>query len=523
LKFEKTIQEDHQAQVVVDVEPDQFEAAKRRAARKLSERGKIPGFRPGKAPYEVIRRYYSDEAIYEQAVDLLVDEVYPAMLKEAELNPAAPGTLEKLDKVEGTDLPKLTFKVPLMPEVNLGDYQSVRLPYEFTAPGKEKLDQALEELQQMYGTTETVEREIQEGDYILLDMKSEKEALTRTGFATMVRKEDRELEFPFVGFAHQLLGLKAGDSKAISHEFAEDDADETLAGQTVDMEVTVKTVRSMTLPELNDDFAKMLGQQYESLDALKETLAKDIEARARAEYDDGYYAQVVDKIKEGATIKYASQTLNHEAEHVVEDLRQRLAQQKLDLETYYKMRNTDATKFFEEEAKPVAKKRLERSLIMDEISRQEKIEVDNEALDQEFNNTLVDLQMQGVDINKIRGGKQGQQRVAEAVAMESANRLLTRRTLEKLKAIATGEYKPEPKPEEPAAETEAADAKAESKPAKKESAKKHALSEVEAPEKKEAKPSAKSAGKSSKSGASKKTSSKKTTNKSTAKKSTSKK
>jgi trigger factor len=505
LKFEKTIQEDHQAQVVVDVEADQLEAAKRRAARKLSERGKIPGFRPGKAPYEVIRHYYSDEAIYEQAVDLLVDDVYPEMLKAAELNPAAAGTLEKLDKVDGTDLPKLTFKVPLMPEVDLGDYQSVRLLYNFTAPGPEKLDQALEELQQMYGTTETVEREIQEGDYILLDMKSEKESLTRTGFATMVRKEDRDVEFPFVGFAHQLLGLKAGDSKTISHKFADDEKDETLAGQTADMEVIIKTVRSMTLPELNDDFAKTVGQQYESLDALKEALTKDIETRARAEYDDEYYGHVVDQIKEGATIKYASQTLNHEAEHVVDDLRQRLAQQGLDLETYYKMRSTDATKFFEDEAKPVAKKRLERSLIMDEISRQEKIEVDNESLDQEFNNTLVDLQMQGVNINKIRGGKQGQQRVAEAVAMESANRLLTRRTLERLRAIATGEYKPEPKLEEAATETEV-----ESKPAKKKSAK--------VSEKKEAKSSTKSAGKSSKSGASKKT-----TSKSTAKKSTSKK
>ncbi len=489
-------------------------------ARKLAERGKIPGFRPGKAPYEVIRRYYSDEAIYEQAVDLLVDEVYPVMLKEAELNPAAAGTLEKID---GKELPKLTFKVPLMPDVNLGDYQSVRLPYEFTAPGQEKLDQALEELQQMYGTTETVEREVQEGDYILLDLKSENKSLTRTGFATMVRKEDRQVEFPFVGFARELLGMKAGNSKTISHEFAKDDTDETLAGQTAEMEATIKTVRSMTLPELNDDFTKMVGQQYESLAALKEALIKDIEARARAEYDDEYYAQIVDKIKEGAAIQYASQTLNHEAEHVVEDLRQRLAQQKLDLETYYKMRNTDAAKFFEEEAKPVARKRLERSLILDEISRQEKIEVDNEALDQEFNSTLVDLQMQGVNINKIRGGKQGQQRVAEAVAMESASRLMTRRTLERLKAIATGEYKPEQKPEETAAATEAVDAKIEPKPAKKESAKKPALSKVEASEKKEVKSSSKSAGKSSKSGASKKTGSEKTAGKSTAKKSTGKK
>jgi trigger factor len=439
LKFEKTIQDDHQAQVVVEVEPDRLEAARHRAARKLAERGKIPGFRPGKAPYEVILRYYGDAAIYEQAVDLLVDEVYPVMLKEAEINPAAAGSL---DKVEGTDTPKFTFKVPLMPEVNLGPYQTARLPYEFQAPGKEKLDQALEELQQMYSSTETVEREAQEGDYLLVDLKSEKETLTRTGFATIIRKEDRDSEFPYPGFARELMGLKSGETRTIGHTFPKDTKDEPLAGETVDIEATVKTVRSVTLPPLDDEFAKMVGQ-YESLDALKDVLTKDIEARARADYDDEYFAQLVDKIKEGATIKYASQSLNHEAEHVVEDLRQRLAKQGLDLETYYKMRSTDAAKFFEEEAKPVAKKRLERSLILDEISRQEKIEVDNKSLDQEFNNTLADLQMQGVNMNQIRGGKQGQQRVAEAVAMESANRLLTRKTLDRLKAIATGEYKPE--------------------------------------------------------------------------------
>ena len=124
-----------------------LEAARHRAARKLAERGKIPGFRPGKAPYEVMLRYYGDAAVYEQAVDLLVDEVYPEMLKEAEIEPAAAaGCLEKID---GTETPKFTFKVPLTPEVSLGDYRAIRLPYEFQAPGPEKLEQALEELQQM--------------------------------------------------------------------------------------------------------------------------------------------------------------------------------------------------------------------------------------------------------------------------------------------------------------------------------------------------------------------------------------
>ena len=235
MKFEKTIQDDHQAQVVVDVEPDRLEAARHRAARKLAERGKIPGFRPGKAPYEVILRYYGDAAVYEQAVDLLVDEVYPEMLKEADIDPAAAGSLEKID---GTETPRLTFKVPLRPEVSLGDYHEVRLPYEFQAPGPEKLDQALEELQQMYGSTETVDREVQQGDYVLVDLKSEKESLTRPGFATLVRKEDREDEFPFPGFARELIGLKVGDVKTLSHEFSAEFPDQTLAGQTVEIEAT---------------------------------------------------------------------------------------------------------------------------------------------------------------------------------------------------------------------------------------------------------------------------------------------
>ncbi len=94
LKIEKQLQDDHQVKLIVEVEPERMEANKRRAARKLAERGKIPGFRPGKAPYDVIRLHYGDEAIIEQAVDFLVDEVYPKALEEADVKPAAPGALE---------------------------------------------------------------------------------------------------------------------------------------------------------------------------------------------------------------------------------------------------------------------------------------------------------------------------------------------------------------------------------------------------------------------------------------------
>lgn len=455
MKIEKTIEENHEAKLVVEVEPEKMETYKRRAARKLAERGKIPGFRPGKAPYEMIVRNYGEQAIIEQAVDNLIDAEYSNILKEADVEPGASGRLESIDSLEP---PKLTFRVPLAPQADLGDYRSIRLPYEWAAPDEKAVDAAIEDLRQMYATTENVERESQEGDYVLLDVKSETKELNRTGFAAFLRKEERDTEWPYNGFAKELVGLKPGDTKTIKHTFPEDWEVEELRGKDTELEVTVKTVRAVSLPELDDEFAKMTGAG-ETVDALREAVKRDVENRSKAEYDDKYFVDLIEKIKEGATLKYHQHSLEHEGEHVLEDLGQRLAQQGMDLETYFKVRNTTREQFVEEEVKPVAKKRFERSLILDELVRREKIEVDNEALDAEFNQTLSSLSMQGVDLSKIRGGRQGQQRVAQAVAMESANRILTRRALDVLKSIAIGEYiPPEERQKEAALEAEAAPA-----------------------------------------------------------------
>ena len=170
LKIEKIIEENHEAKLVVEVEPEKMDTYKRRAARKISERGKIPGFRPGKAPYHMVVLNYGEQAIMEQAVDAFVDAEYSNILKEAEVEPGDSGTLELIDSLEP---PKLTFRVPLAPEVDLGDFRSIRLPYEWSAPAQEEVDKAIEDLRQMYATTENVEREAQEGDYVIVDVKSE--------------------------------------------------------------------------------------------------------------------------------------------------------------------------------------------------------------------------------------------------------------------------------------------------------------------------------------------------------------
>lgn len=439
MKIEKTIEENHEAKLVVEIDPELMDKYKRRAARKISERGKIAGFRPGKAPYDMVVRAYGEQAIIEQAVDFLIDAEYSNILQEADVKPGATGSLESIDSLEP---PQFTFRVPLAPEVNLGDLHSLRMPYEWTAPDESAVDRAIDELRQMYATTENVEREVQEGDYVLVDVKSETTELNRTGFAAFVRQEERDTEWPYNGFARELIGLKPGDTKTIQHTFPEDWEVEELRGKETEMEVTVKTVRAVTMPELNDEFAKTVGAG-ETLDDLRNAVKTDVENRSKADYDDTYFVDLIEKIKEGATLKYHQHALEHEGEHVLEDLSQRLGQQGMDLDTYFKMRNTTREQFVEDEVKPVAKKRYERSLILDEIVRSEKLEVDNASLDAEFNQTLSSLAMQGMDLTKLKGGRKRQQQVAQAVAMESANRVLTRRALEVLKSIATGEYRAE--------------------------------------------------------------------------------
>ncbi|MBK6794786.1 MAG: trigger factor [Anaerolineales bacterium] len=438
MNIEKQIQEDHTVKLVVEVDQEKMGSYKKRAAAKISERGNISGFRPGKAPYHIVARTYGEAAIMEQAVDLFIDAEYSNILKEADVNPGASGNLEN---IESMDPPKFIFSVPLAPEIDLGDYTAVRLPYEWQAPEQKDVDAALEDLRQMYASTETVERAIESGDYVLLDVSSETTELNRTGFATFVRKEERDTEWPYNGFANELIGLKAGENKTIKHSFPKDWEVEELQGKDVEITATIKTVRGVTLPEVNDDFAKMTGAG-ETVDALMEALKKDVENRSQNEYDDKYFVDLIEKVKEGAALKYHEHTLEHEGEHVLQDLSQRLAQQGMDLDTYFKMRNTTREQFIESDVNPVAKKRLERGLILDEIVRKEQIQIDDEALNIEYNNALNNLVMQGMDLNKIRGGKKGQRELSQAIAMDAASRVMTRKALDMLKTIATGNYKP---------------------------------------------------------------------------------
>lgn len=485
MKIEQTPRDDHQMAVTVELEAERMEAARRKAARKIAEKTKIPGFRPGKAPYDVIRRYYGDGAITEEAVEILVDEIYPQMLKEANIEPAASGQLENIEKL---DPPTFKFLVPMRPTVDLGGYRAIRKPYSFAAPNETKVQQALDDMRRMYATTETVERAIQDGDFVLVNVNGKKakaaededlSALSRGSYAVFVREGEREDDWPFPGFPYKLVGMKPEETKEFKHKYPKDHEDSALAGASVTFEVTVKTVRGMNLPEVDDEFAKTVGGG-DTLEDLMKNLRESLERQAKSEYDDKYFSELIEEIKAVATLKYPPQVLDHEAEHVLENLKNRLSHQGMEFDTYLKMREMDEAQFTQEEVIPVARKRLERSLIIDEVARAQNIQLDEETVKAAFMQDWTRLVTTDEQFAKAtQNGNRASKELINAVALDSANRLMVEHVLDHLKAAATGQLSDD---EPPAAEP------AEEKPAKKPRAKKTGM----APEEAQAEPKKKS-------------------------------
>jgi len=448
LKITTEARDDHQMKVVAEVEANSLEKYKKQAARKIAGQAKIPGFRPGKAPYDVIARIYGEPAIEEEAIELMVKDIYPQMLDEAKINPAAPGTLEDIVK---EDPLKFTFVVPLEPTVDLGKYREIRKEYAPKPVTQTQIDEFIKRLQRTYATAEPVDRPAGKDDlvYVKIDAiilepaEGEKAELLKDSPLQLVIGENdpEENGFPYPGFGDALIGLSADEQKKFKYTYPNDSRYEKLRGKEVEFNVTMQSVKHLTLPELNDDFAHMFGD-YETLDQLKEAAKTQIEARSNAEYDDDYFNAILDELTSAATIKYPPQVLEHEMDHVVEDITHDLSNKHMELDTYLKTINKDKEAWMEEEVKPAARKRLERSLVLDELSRVEKIQVGKEDLQSEVTNILGELS-QSVDTKRLEKQLKSE-RVANALTMQAANRVLNRNIFRRLKDIATGKAEEAP-------------------------------------------------------------------------------
>ena len=214
-----------------------------------------------------------------------------------------------------------------------------------------------------------------------------------------------------------------------------------------------QTVKSLTLPEMNDEFAQTMGE-YDSVEAMRKSIRQTLEDNEKREYDNKYLTDLVDQVRGLSTIKYPPDVLQEEVDRVLHSLEDDLAERKMDLPTYLKTINQEQEAFIDSEVKPVARQRLERSLVLDEISHAENIQLDLDELKKETDSTMKTLS-NDPEFKKMARGRKAQD-LARGVTMESANRVLNRQVMNRLKAIALGELELKPTsetPAEPVAET----------------------------------------------------------------------
>jgi trigger factor len=448
LKIETQPLEEHQVKLVAEFEPEVLEKYKLRAAQKISKTNRIPGFRPGKAPYAVIRRMVGEETIEHEAIDLMLDDEYQNVIKEAGIDPAGPGNL---DEIVSTNPPKFAFTVPLAPKTALGDYHSIRRPYEVPAITEDRVDQVVKNMRASYSTAEPVERPVQEGDLVTLRLTGElthpaegENALVFHGSSPQMIVGENDLEvdnWPFDGFTRELVGLSLDGEKELTHSYPAEEEDEKLRGKEVKFTVKIESLKSLNLPEVTDEFAQSLGD-YATVAALRQSIRETLEQNEQREYDNKSLTGIVDEIRGISTILYPPQVLQEEVDRVVHSLEDDLAQQKMDLSTYLKTINKEKEEFIETEAKPVARQRLERTLILDEIAHAESIQLDVEALQKEAKRTMAALQ-NDPEYRKMAKGRKSDD-LARGVTIDSANRVLNRQVLERLKAIARGQLELQP-------------------------------------------------------------------------------
>ncbi len=399
MKIETQPLEDHQVKLIVEVETEKLSEAKVRAARQLAKRVKIPGFRPGKAPYQVVVRQIGDDAILEEAMELLIEDIYPKVIEEADIHPYGPG---KLEKIVSKDPPTFEFVIPLEAKVILGDFRSIRRPYEIKDIPEQDVDHVLDDLRERQAVIEPVERPAQEGDLVDVRLSAsrtqpiigEDSVLIRERSTPIVitpevsanDESDANREWPYPGFSSHLIGLSINDEKTLTHTFADDSEFETLKGIEAEFHFTVENVKSRTLPELNDEFASSVGE-FSNVDALRMEIRSDLERQAKEAYDNEYEEEILKEVIEQSEIKYPPQMLEREIDSVIDNLKNRLENQKLELDLYLKSRQIDMDGL-RAEAHPVAESRLKRSLVLLEVANAEKLEVNQEELQNETMRTM---------------------------------------------------------------------------------------------------------------------------------------
>ena len=449
--------ENRQLAVTIEVGQERVEKELRKAAAKVANQYKVPGFRKGKAPYHIIVQQFGLANLYGEFIDDLGQVLFREAVEQEKIEPYAQSSLEDIQ------LEPLTYKliVPLEPEIKLADYRAMRVEADETEIDESQVEQRLEQYREEFAGWQDVERPTDFGDLLTVDVKSvilgdegaeETVVLDETDWDITL---DEENPMEPAGFDRELLGMKAGESKEFVLGWPAD-SQSIYAGKQATFNVTVKSVQAYEKPELNDDFAKLVGPDYETIEDLKKSIRESIEEGERGRAESQYIDKVLDALVEASEIDFPPIVIEDQIDGMMQDMDQRLRQIGIDgMSAFLRQTNQDEEEY-REQMRPDATKIALRNLVMSEVVKQESFEIDDAEIEERIK------QMVGVD----EDGNINESGAALADLLRQGagrnmilSQLLTEKAVNLLQAAARGEEVPAPKAKvEAAAETENAEA-----------------------------------------------------------------
>ncbi|TCI23471.1 trigger factor [Exiguobacterium sp. SL-10] len=380
-KWEKT--SGSQGVLTYEAPAEAFDKAVDAAFKDVVKTLNVPGFRKGKLPRPMFNKMYGEEALYQDALDILYRDTVQGAVEEAGFEPIA---LENID-VDGT-LEKgqpVTFKVTFVvePEAELGEYKGLEYEAVETTVTDEEVAAELDALQQQGAELAVKEGAIENGDTAVFDFAGFADGEQFEGGTA----ENYTLEIgsgQFIpGFEEQMVGLTAGEEKDVEVTFPEEYHADNLAGKPATFKVKLHEVKAKQVPELDDEFAKDIDESVSSLDELKAKIRERLETAKKQEAEGTMRDQLVEQATANATIDVPAVLVDQEVDRMVQEFGTRVSSQGIDLNMYFELTGT-SEEAMREEMKEQAEERVKARLVLKAIAEKEAIEVSDEDAEKEL-------------------------------------------------------------------------------------------------------------------------------------------
>ena len=375
MKTELTDVSETQKTVSIEIPSDVVDAEVSRVVQGYTKEAKVPGFRPGKVPASIVKQRFREQILHDVVHDLVPRAVEEA-LQERGISPVDSPDIRDVKIEEGKPL-TFSAAVETIPTFDPGDLSTIEIQKQPTSVEDGKLDEAIEQLRARAAKYETVEdRPVADGDTVVLH-------LDRTGPGDAHEHlEDATVQLGAPGnppgFDANIIGLGVGDSKAFSIQFPEDHATAEYRGKDVSYDAKVKDIRIRVLPELDDEFAKDLGE-FDSLAALRDRVRTDLLAQAEEESKQHLRQALLKELSKRVTFSLPASLVDREMDRRVEEFARQLMQQQIDP----KQAGFDWARFREAQ-RDAATESVASSLVLAEIARREDITVADEDVDKQI-------------------------------------------------------------------------------------------------------------------------------------------